>query len=612
MPDNLLTLTPTSRPQVLLNNRLLADGDDRQRKVKVLIQNFSKDIHQRPPLIEKAKSLRSWRERLTEGTTPEDLDVFYIFLTEDGICFSEDRERLVTKSGSSLASKETKKWEIDGIKDKFNRCRQYESTVCKCCPNVSDSNVKKELSYVVLYWKDRMYCTIYSSEVLECGLRLIGLLADVCAEDYTSISESFQSQMREDGRSDYFLFCRPARVVLDELLGRALSGLEYEAVIEVFLPSFCKAEGLLARILSRPAPFVPVLNEAIWERYQSMRQKQDNLASRTADMKQLIQYRQRVIKLLGNQFKLNIRDDVPECLPDVVHKQLSKLFSGEDLINAKHVSTLLYREFTKVDPNHEVTALLWFFYLTKNAGLLHRTNGGDHVGPLQPTSFRCSIMNYSTYSSLFLALLKEFSCASPYAQLQQEVFLIMTGFVERAQIDSQFNTCPLLSLHTKVYEYANDQCRVDPAVLGTFPWEAAQREEYHKTRDVKVYATIRQWLQTHPDVIEKEKRHLRLGLQRQLKVSLKSDRVKYMEVLHDMFTPPSGGVLDENHLMQREDPTKIVLRYQDPAELPDSLSPEVHRMIARCLKEYTAMLLWREALAEELKDTWLELIYKMQ
>lgn len=136
MPDNLLTLTPTSRPQVLLNNRLLADGDDRQRKVKVLIQNFSKDIHQRPPLIEKAKSLRSWRERLTEGTTPEDLDVFYIFLTEDGICFSEDRERLVTKSGSSLASKETKKWEIDGIKDKFNRCRQYESTVCKCCPNV--------------------------------------------------------------------------------------------------------------------------------------------------------------------------------------------------------------------------------------------------------------------------------------------------------------------------------------------------------------------------------------------------------------------------------------------------------------------------------------------
>lgn len=127
-----------------------------------------------------------------------------------------------------------------------------------------------------------------------------------------------------------------------------------------------------------------------------------------------------------------------------------------------------------------------------------------------------------------------------------------------------------------------------------------------------MYATIRQWLQTHPDVIEKEKRHLRLGLQRQLEVSLKSDRVKYMEVLHDMFTPPSGGVLDENHLMQREDPTKIVLRYQDPAELPDSLSPEVHRMIARCLKEYTAMLLWREALAEELKDTWLELIYKMQ
>lgn len=88
-----------------------------------------------------------------------------------------------------------------------------------------------------------------------------------------------------------------------------------------------------------------------------------------------------------------------------------------------------------------------------------------------------------------------------------------------------------------------------------------------------------------------------------------SDVDEGMDVLYDMFTPPSGGVLDENHLMQREDPTKIVLRYQDPAELPDSLSPQVYRMIARCLKEYTAMLLWREALAEELKDTWLELIY---
>lgn len=240
MPDNLLTLTPTSRPQVLLNNRLLAIGDDRQREVKVLIQNFSNDIHQRPPLIEKAKSLRSWRKQLTEGATLKDLDIFYIFLTEDGICFSEDRERLVTKSGSGLASKKAKKWEVDGIKDKFYRCRQYESTVCKCCLNVSDSNVKKELSYVVLDWKDRMYCTIYSSEVLECGLRLLGLLADVCAEDYTSISESFQSQMREDGRSDYFLFCRPARVVLDELLGRALSGLEYEAVIEFFCPVFAR------------------------------------------------------------------------------------------------------------------------------------------------------------------------------------------------------------------------------------------------------------------------------------------------------------------------------------------------------------------------------------
>lgn len=88
------------------------------------------------------------------------------------------------------------------------------------------------------------------------------------------------------------------------------------------------------------------------------------------------------------RFKLNIRDDVLECLPGVVHKQLSKLFSGEDLINARHVSTLLYREFTRLDPNHEVTALLWFFYLTKGARLLHHTNGGDHVGPLQPTSFR--------------------------------------------------------------------------------------------------------------------------------------------------------------------------------------------------------------------------------
>lgn len=82
--------------------------------------------------------------------------------------------------------------------------------------------------------------------------------------------------------------------------------------------------------------------------------------------------------------------------------------------------------------------------------------------------------------------------------------------------------------------------------------------------------------------------------------SYESKRLSYYVSLR----PPSKcKVLDSNGELCYRDATNKPDFFHDPVELPKRLTAEEMRYLPRCIREYTALSLYQERLAKEMKET---------
>ena len=93
-------LTPSARAQTMLNNTPILQTDPRYQEVYDLISDFPKRIKQKAPLCDKLLSFERWLRDYTNASFEERLDIYFTFLSEDGILYTDDRERLVTSENN--------------------------------------------------------------------------------------------------------------------------------------------------------------------------------------------------------------------------------------------------------------------------------------------------------------------------------------------------------------------------------------------------------------------------------------------------------------------------------------------------------------------------------
>ena len=76
-----------------------------------------------------------------------------------------------------------------------------------------------------------------------------------------------------------------------------------------------------------------------------------------------------------------------------------------------------------------------------------------------------------------------------------------------------------------------------------------------------------------------------------------------LRLLHDLSSLSTTKVLAQNGIITRSDSTNKPDFFNDPVELPDGLTKEEMQYLPRYIREYTALSLFRERLANEMKET---------
>lgn len=361
----------------------------------------------------------------------------------------------------------------------------------------------------------------------------------------------------------------------------------------------------------RPQEFHPALNEALWKRYQGMKHTLEELlpcidhivCCRDIGLYQIFL---RVEELLKKEHAGSETDLGTGTLAQMKEKlKLEQLFSEEDVDAASEFCAGLHNELSCSDPYAVTHALIWFFYLS-NKQLLLQANQDGCMGALECQKRRFSPRKYKFYRDKFLELQRMFPPQRDIKQvteIQRELFLLMTGFFQKGCNDPEFQDLTTVRFYQRICEIANQRAIPDPALLWSYPWGRMQKEEYNHTGDIEIYHKLCVAIQKRPDIISREKRKLDNELAEFLAGEGNQLREQEIKLLCELVSPSKCKVLDSNGELCYRDATNKPDFFQDPVELPKRLTAEEMRYLPRCIREYTALSLYQERLAKEMKET---------
>ena len=618
-------LTPSARAQTMLNNTLIPQTDSRYKKVYALIRNFPKQIKQKAPLRDKLLSFERWSRDCTNSSFEEQIDAYLTFLSEDGILYADDRERLVT-SENNLAYHNMDCYANTKLREHFSKRYCYSKTkeLLREMNVKMDPDIVRNIDYVTRTWHSIR--NIYPDIPLKWALELVVNLVKQCNAQHKTVSEVF----RRDKEERYYLFDKDARTVLNQFMEEPLTDIQYESAVRLWLPGYLAAEYWWARITSRAPKYYPDINKTIWRRYQEMRRAKTVLKKAVLPnlrLTQLVKLKAIIEHLLQQGFCFDHDESQPELsqpLPLFIRNQLKKSLRSsnhankEDFAHTCEIATLLFQQLSDIDKQqdtgYQISALVWFLYLTKGRHLLADTKWDQCIRGFDLSQLNFGEQNLNNYRELLTALqcvvpTDETSCA-----LQRELFLILTNYPLNQIQDPEFLELPVMKAYQAVCLYADKQISFDPAILKSYPWFWPQRIEYNEGGCVKIHLQIRDWLMTHQNFLAKEQRALKRRVLRKAaeqEADAQARKALYVNTLREMSTLSEKPFPGEDYLLHRENPAMRIANFRLPDNPPGVSNQDMQNYLRPCIVEYLALSLLRETLAEKLKSE-LEVILQRQ
>ena len=217
-----------------------------------------------------------------------------------------------------------------------------------------------------------------------------------------------------------------------------------------------------------------------------------------------------------------------------------------------------------------------------------------------------SPQRYDFYRKKFLKLQEMFPPqrdVNQVTEIQRELFLLVTGFFHLGCNDPEFQNLTIVRFYRGICEIADQKAAPDPALLWSFPWESDQKAEYNQTGDIRIYHRLCDIIRANPDIIKRAKCKFEKELANFIADKDGQARDHEIKLLHDLSSLSTTKVLDKNGIITRSDSTNKPDFFNDPVELPDGLTKEEMQYLPRCIREYTALSLFRERLANEMKET---------
>ena len=179
-------------------------------------------------------------------------------------------------------------------------------------------------------------------------------------------------------------------------------------------------------------------------------------------------------------------------------------------------------------------------------------------------------------------------------EIQQELFLLMTGLFQKGCNDPKFQDLPSVRFYREICKIADQRATPDPAILWSYPWGQEQKEEYYRDGNIKIYHTLYNDILKNPIIIRKEKRKLEKELESSLAGEDDPSLAYKIQLLHDLAYSSKDKTLDENGDLCYRDSTNKPDFFDDPVKLPKKLTPAEMKYLPRCIREYTALSLFQE------------------
>lgn len=608
-------LTPSLSPQLLVDTRLINPEDPRAKEVEKWIQEMPKMLGQKAPLEDKYICLCRWYEESCLRDPIQRLSILHILLAENGVCFADERVRFLKKRNEEPARHRMDCYINTLLKKRRHKNRTYCEEVKEIFSPMKIS-VEEDLLYpfgeVAKQWHD-VFENAYPKATITWGIQVLEKLVRHCKTQKVKLEDKFY---QENGVCR--LFDIDARIALEKMTGESLSDDQYEAMVECFIPQYNKAQREERGVTARAPRFVPTLNEAIWKQYEQAKKNVDQLDSCIPEIKHLHEFALQVIAQIGEPYELDLDVD-SNPVPRILQNELRYLFPEPkdttskkrgQYIDAVDTAGLIHKKLTEADPGYKTMALVWFFYLTKGQSRIVNRKMVSVIKEMSWKEYRYRIRDYEQHKDLFMALLKEFPTEQEYAELQMQIFLLVTGFLPKGAQDPEFSQLFLVHAYQNMCYCAERQAEVDPAILWNYPWFATQREEYIKTGGVAEYSSICHLFEENKQWLERQKNRLRHSYAMQPDATLDEWKA-YMASLRNMYMPDhsrDGKCMGKDGLIRYLYSEHNSVAYRVPDKLPGIVDKETRDNMRQCIMEYLGLSLWREHLADTLKEYWLQTI----
>lgn len=337
-------------------------------------------------------------------------------------------------------------------------------------------------------------------------------------------------------------------------------------------------------------------------------------------MNQLVKLKAEIKHLLHQGFDFDKAESRPahsRPLPLFIKNQLKESLKSsghadtEDFEHTCEIATLLFQKLSAIDKQkgarYQISALVWFLYLTKGRHLLADTKWDQRVCEFDLSQLNFGEQNLNYYCDLLTALQSVVPTDKRSSILQREILLIFTNYPLDKIQDAEFLELPMMKAYQTVCLFAERQVHFDPAILKSYPWFETQREEYDSKGRVEIHLRIRDWLMTHQSFLAKEKRVLKRGILRKAteqEADVQAREALYLKTLREMSTLSEKRLPDKDHLFYRVNPARNITNFCLPDKLPDINGEDVRKYLRPCIVVYLALSLLREELAEQLKFGW--------
>ena len=610
-----IKLTPSTRYQTMLDNTPIPPSDERYTTVRNSIAQFAKQIGQRSPLNDKLSSFERWRKDHANSTLMEQLAVCTTFLCEDGIFYTDERERIVSSEHTDASHKMI----LQANKDRkgpflYGRYRKEVSQMLTDMKLRSDRKFVARLAYIAELWHSISF--LYPDVTLEWVIEILEKLTAYCNEK--RVSDVFCKD--EDGHP--FLFGRNAREVLDQLLDAPLTDNQYGTAIFSWIPMYCRAEQEQEKIVSRAPETLIGINHTVWQRYQRMCKETAFLNHFYSGQERLIKPLAKLRAFFQTEFKLNMEGPIDtDSLPKSIKRELKRNFKracnseNDDYNHACEVTALLFHKLScqcsQDDDLKQLIALIWFLYLTKGQYLLADTAWKWVLPPSNLLKKRFGTANLVVYQKLLFKLQEEFETSAESCAIQRELFLMLTNYpLDQVQLQ-EFLCTPLMQAYQTVRSCVDRQVHFDPAILKCYPWFEPQRKEYENTGHVELHDKMRSWFMDHQDFLADEKAVLKSGVLSRAaeeQTDEKSLRAVYLETLREMSAHSTHRYLGKDSLLHLEYSSVNNKNYSVPKSLPDIDNQSMRSYFVPCITEYLSLSLLREELFNSLDTLWKDLV----